>query len=185
MNAAGSRISVIAGLLLGLAGSACTGKHDRITVQNEGEDTAPRLASTVPMNDPKTAAQLLSGFYPIENNAWRWTAGKFSVRLRTPPGAGQSGAGQTGAALSFSFTIPDAAIKKFKSMTLAASVNGMALKSATYSAPGANVFSADVPTSMLAADSVTVDFALDKTMRPDGDARDLGVIAGSVGLVAK
>jgi hypothetical protein len=167
-------------LLLGLAGSACSGKHDPINVQNENEDTAPRLASIVPTSDPKAAGQLLSGFYSIEDNAWRWTAGKFSVRLRTPPGAQQSGAG-----LSFSFTIADAAIKKLKNMTLAASINGMALKSATYTAPGTYVFSADVPASLLAADSVQVDFALDKTWQPDGDARGLGVIAVSVSLVGK
>jgi hypothetical protein len=107
------------------------------------------------MNDSKAAAQLLSGFYSVENNSWRWTAGKFSVRLRTPPGAAQSGA-----ALSFSFTIPDATIQKLKSLALSASINGMALKSATYNAPGANVFSADIPAPMLAAESVTVDFAL-------------------------
>jgi hypothetical protein len=180
-----SRISIIAGLLLALFASACTGKHDRVTVQNEEEDTAPRLASTVPMNDPKAAAQLLTGFYPIENNAWRWTAGKFSVRLRTPPGAGQSGTGQSGAALSFSFAIPDVVIRKDKNITLAASVNGMALKSTTYNAPGTYAFSADVPASALAADNVTVDFALDKTMQPEGDKRELGVIAISVGLSGK
>jgi hypothetical protein len=167
-------------LFLTLAGGACTGKHDRVTVQNEEEGSAPPLASTVAMNDSRAAAQLLSGFYSIENNSWRWTAGKFSVRLRTPPGAGQSGA-----ALSFSFTIPDTTMRKLKSMTLAASVGGMALKSAAYNAPGAQVFSADVPASMLAADSIKVDFALDKTLQPEGDKRELGVIANSVGLVGK
>jgi hypothetical protein len=167
-------------LLLGLAGSACSGKHDRITVQNEDEDTGPRLASTVPMSDPTGAAQLLSGFYSIEGNAWRWTAGKFSVRLRTPPGAGQSGA-----TLSFSFTLPDVVIQKDKNVTLAASINGMALKSATYTTPGTYVFSADVPASALAADNVRIDFALDKAMQPAGDKRELGVIAISVGLVGK
>ena len=30
---------------------------------------------------------------------------------------------------------------------------------------------------MLTGESVKVDFALDKTMRPDGDKRELGVIA--------
>lgn len=167
-------------LVLVLAGSACTGKHDRVTVQNEEEASAPRLASTFPMNDPKAAPQLLSGFYAIEGNAWRWTAGKFSVRLRTPPEAAQSGA-----TLSFSFSIPDPALQKLKSITLAASVNGMALKSATYTAPGDQVFTADIPGSALAAEDVTIDFALDKTMQPDGDLRHLGVIAKSVSLSGK
>jgi hypothetical protein len=133
------------------------------------------------MSDPKTSAQLVSGFYSLENNnAWRWTAGNFSVRLGTPPGAGQSGA-----SLSFSFSVPEAAIRKSKSVALSASINGMALKSMTYNAPGPYVFSADVPASALGGDSVKVDFALDKTMRPVGDARDLGVIAISVGLAGK
>lgn len=170
------KLGVCLTLLLGLAGSACTGKQDRVT----GEPSAARLVSTVSMNDSSAAVQLLSGFYQIENNAWRWTAGKFSVRLPTPPGAGQKGA-----TLSFSFTIPDVVIQKDKNITLAASINGMALKSVTYNAPGAYVFSADVPASQPTAESVTVDFALDKTMQPDGDKRELGVIAASVGISAR
>jgi len=167
-------------LLLTLSSVACTGKHGRVTVQNEEPDTGPRMASTVQMNDPHATAQLLSGFYAVENNMWRWTAGKFSVQLRTPPAA------QSGATLALSFTIPDAIVQKLKNIRVTASINGMELKSQAYDTPGPYVFSADVPASLLTGESVKVDFAVDQTMRPDGgDKRDLAIIANSVGISPK
>jgi hypothetical protein len=164
---------------MALLGASCKGRHSRVTVQNE-EDAVPLQSSTVRTGDPKAGAQLLSGFYSIEGNAWRWTAGRFSVLLRTPPGAGQRGG-----TLAFAFTIPDQTVQKLGNITLTASINGMSLKSAEYHAPGAYIFNADVPASLFAADSVKVDFALDKTMRPDNDSRDLGVVATSVSVSAK
>jgi len=172
-----------AGLLLAalaLAGAGCEGKHHEVTVQNEEADTAPRLLSTVRMNDAKADTQLLTGFYPVEGGAWRWTAGRFSVLLMTP-----AGAAQRGAAVTLSFTIPDIVIQKVKSLTLSASVNGMVLKSATYNAAGANDFTADVPASALTTDSVKIDFALDKVLPPGVDKRELGIIATSVGIAGK
>jgi hypothetical protein len=167
-------------LLLILTSTACTGKHSRVTVQNEEPDTGPRLASTVQMNDPHAAAQLLSGFYAVENNMWRWTAGKFSVQLRTPLAA------QNGAAVTLSFTIPDVIVQKLKNIKLTASIAGMELKSQQYDTPGPYIFSADVPASLLTGESVNVDFAVDKTLRPDGgDKRDLAIIVNSVALSPK
>ena len=180
INAAGSRMYVISALLLALAGSACKGKHDRVSVVNEEEDTGPRVMSTVRMNDAKAAAQLLTGFYPIESGSWRWTAGKFSVLLRTPPGAAQRGA-----TLTFAFTIPDVVIQKLSDVTLTASLNDKALNSAQYKAGGANVFTADVPPAALTTESVKIDFALDKSLPPGVDKRELGIIATSVGLAGK
>jgi hypothetical protein len=155
---------------------ACTGKHNQV-VQNEEQDTGPHLTSTLRMGDPKAATQLVSGFYGIENNMWRWTAGKFSTLLQTPAGAAQNGA-----TLTFTFTVPDVVIQKLKTVTLTASINGMALKSAEYNAAGAYTFSADVPASALKAEAVKVDFALDKSLPPDVDKRELGLIATAVAL---
>jgi hypothetical protein len=166
-------------LLLALTIAACTGKHSRVTVQNEEPDTGPRMASTVQMNDPHAAAQLLSGFYAVENNMWRWTAGKFSVQLRTPLAA------QNGATLTLSFTIPDVIVQKLKNIRVTASINGMELKSQQYDTAGPYTLSADVPAALLTGESVKADFTVDKTMRPDGDARDLGLIANSVAISPK
>jgi hypothetical protein len=166
-------------LLLTLTGAACKGKQSRVSVQNEEPDAGPRVMSTVQMNDPHAATQLLSGFYAVENNMWRWTGGKFSVLLRTPPLA------QNGATVSLSFTIPDVIIQKLKNIRISASIKGMELKSQAYDTAGPYVFSADVPASLLTGESVNVDFAVDKTMRPDVDKRDLGIIANSVGITPK
>jgi hypothetical protein len=170
---------ILAALLLALTMAACTGKRNGVTGQNEPDSRAP-LLSNVAVNDPNAGAQLLSGFYAVENNAWRWTAGTFSVLLKTPPGAGQRGA-----TLTVSLSIPDGVIQKLKDDGITASINGTALKSEKYNMPGPYVFSADVPAAMLTADSVKVDFTVDRTMRPDGDKRDLGIIANSVNITSK
>ena len=178
-RASARRLALLIVLLLALTGAACKGKHSRVTVQNEEPDTGPRVASTVRMNDPHAAAQLLSGFYAVENNMWRWTAGKFSVQLRTPLAA------PNGATLTLSFTIPDVIVQKLKNIKVTASINGMELKSQSYDTAGPYTLSADVPASLLTGESLKADFTVDKTMRPDGDVRDLGIIANSVAISPK
>jgi hypothetical protein len=174
------RYILLATLPLMLTGVGCKGKHNRVTVQNEEPDPGPRILSIVSMNDAKAGAQLLSGFYSIENNSWRWTGQRFSVLLRTPVGAAQRGA-----ALTFAFTVPDLVVQKLRSITLTASVNGMTLTSADYKAAGAFVFSTEVPASLLTTDTVKVDFALDKSLPPEIDKRELGIIASSVGITSR
>ncbi|HVW86752.1 MAG TPA: hypothetical protein VHB50_18835 [Bryobacteraceae bacterium] len=164
-----------------LSSGACRGKHHRTTVQNDESEGGPQIAAVVRTNDPATSAQLLSGFYGVEGGAWRWTAGKFSVLLRSPLGGAQRGA-----TLHFAFTIPDVAIEKLKTITLTASAGGTKLKSESYSKPGPYTFTADVPARMLAADSIRVDFELDKSI-PAGavDQRELGVIAAAISIEAQ
>ena len=163
---------------MALTGAACRDKQNQVTSPNETD--AGFSAVIVRMNDPRASAQLLSGFYAIENNAWRWTAGKFSVLLRAPPAAAQSGA-----TLTLKFAVPEAAIQKLGAVTLTASINGVALQSTRYDDAAAYTFTADVPPSMLTAESVKIDFALDKSFHADGDVRELGIIAASAGLTDK
>jgi hypothetical protein len=132
------------------------------------------------MNDPKASTQMLNGFYGLENNTWRWTSGKFSVLLRTPPGAAAQGG-----VVTFAFSLPDVTMQKLKTISITALVNGTKLKSAEYDKPGANIFTADVPSALLTGDSVRVDFALDKTISPGVDQRELGVVATSIGISGK
>jgi hypothetical protein len=163
--------------LLALATASCRGRHSRLTVQNEEPDAGQRMESTVRMGDPGAAGQLLSGFWAMEDNSWRWTARRFSIQLRTPPAAAQ-----LGGALTLELTIPEVVIRKLRNITITASINGAALKSAEFESPGPYVFAADVPASMLTADSVKVDFALDKSVPPGADKRELGIIAKSVSI---
>jgi hypothetical protein len=74
---------------------------------------------------------------------------------------------------------------KLKSVKLTASINGTALKSDEYDKAGPQTFNADVPGSLLAANSVKIDFTLDKSIPPGIDKRELGVVATSIGLVPK
>jgi len=173
---------VLVAVCLAVAAIACKSERSRVTVQNEEPPPESHLLSTIPMNNAAAAPQLLSGFYAVENNMWRWTAGKFSVRLGVPPAAAQSGV-----TVALSFVIPDAAIRKLQKITIAASAGGMQLNSQSYDTAGPYVFNADIPAGpLLNSESVTVDFTVDKTFRPDGgDRRDLAIIANSVSLAAK
>ena len=124
---------------------------------------------------------MLSGFYGVEQNAWRWTAGKFSVVLRAPRTAAAKGA-----TLQFKFTVPEVAIAKLKALSLSASVNGTALTPESYTQPGEFIYTRDVPANLLAGESAKVDFSLDKTMPPTAsDKRELGVVVTTVGLDPK
>src|ERR1035437_8355315 len=97
-----------AGLLL--AGPASK-RRSRVKIAQTGED-GPPLATTVHGPDPRSAPQLVSGFYDVEQNAWRWTAGKFSVILRVPRGADRKGA-----LLHLKFSLPEAVIEGLKSVS--------------------------------------------------------------------
>lgn len=167
------------GLALALTLFSCSGRHNSVENEEPSANNAP-LASTLRMGDAAVAGQLLNGFYGIENNTWRWTSKRFSVLLGTPPGAGQNGA-----TLSFAFTVADAVFQKTGPVTLTASINGTTLKSQAYNTSGSYTLSADVPASLLTTDSVKIDFALDKSIRPDQDKRELGVIANSASLASK
>jgi len=172
-------VAAAAILILSLAFTplACK-RHKR--VQTTEEEGAP-LASIVHVADPQAASQLLSGFYGVEQNSWRWTAGKFSVVLH-PPRTGAS----KGATLQLKFTVPEVLITKLQAISLSAAVNGMPLSPESYTQPGQFTFSRDVPANLLGSDSVKVDFSLDKTLPPTAtDQRELGVVVTTVGFEAK
>ena len=168
---------------LTLAPFACKRKVEQ-TVQTptvEEEAAAPRMASTVRMNDPQVASQLGAGFYPVEGNAWRWAARQFSVTLRPPDGAAQKGC-----VLELDLTVPDPVIDKLHSVTLTGVVEGNKLAPETYSKSGAYSYKRDVTPSMITGDSVKVDFSLDKAMAPSGaERRELGVVVNAVSLGPK
>jgi hypothetical protein len=166
---------------LALTAVACKSERSPANVRNE--EPAPgtqQLLSTVAMGDKAAASQLLSGFSTIENNSWRWTAGRFSVLLRTPPGA------VNGATVALSFTIPDVIIQNLKKIQLTVSAGGTYLKAQEYDTPGTYILSADVPPGpQLQADTIQVDFAADKTYSAPGDKRELAIVANSVSIKPK
>ena len=165
-------VALLAAVLWAPAG--CHKKKGAEAAVEEGS----RTATMVTLGDPKSAPQLVSGFYDIEGGAWRWAGKQFTVELGVPFGAGQKGA-----ALELNFTVPDVVIAKSKTVTLAASVDGNALPPETYSQPGQYTYSRNIPPALLHAATAKVTFTLDKTIQPGGgDQRDLGIVAASIGL---
>jgi hypothetical protein len=164
----------LSGVLLVLALVAGTGGCKR----HRADDTFPRFRSIIVMSDPRSAAQLLSGFHSVEAGAWRWTERRFSVSLARPPKTGQNGA-----TLSVKLTVPPVSIEQLKSLQLTAVVSGSALDPETYTAPGDYVYRRAVPASLLGSDPVRVDFSLDKAIPPGNpDVRELGVVVLAIGL---
>jgi hypothetical protein len=142
---------------------------------------ARRIPISVTMGDPRAAQQLVSGFYDIEDGAWRWTGKQFVVELGTP-----SGAAGRGATLELRFSVPPPVLEKNQAVTLGASVDGNVLPRQTFTQPGEAVYKQDVPEALLGGESVKVAFEVEKAFEPGGaDQRQLGVIAMSASLVRK
>jgi hypothetical protein len=130
--------------------------------------------------DPIAAPQFGPGVYAVENGAWRWAAGKFTVVLRPPEASGR-----TGARLELKFMLPAAVAGRTGPVELHATIGGLGLSSQTY-AEGAHVYSRDVPAGVFQGDRVTVEFAANKALPPSAaDKRELALILTSVGLVPK
>jgi len=170
---------LLAALAACLALAGCRSKQ-KVQVQAT-EEEAPSLASTVHVADPRISSQLISGFYGIEGDSWRWTAGKFTVLLRPPRTAAQKGA-----VLQLKFALPEPVIGKLKTVSLGATINGTALPPQTYTQSGEYTYSRDVPPNLLGGEAVKVEFALDKALPPSGsDQRELGLVVSAVGFDPK
>lgn len=136
------------------------------------------MASAIPMNSNAFTSQLLSGFYPVEGNAWRWTAKTFSVALKPPAGSERNGA-----AVQLNLFLPGEHSAPADRLTVHADVDGFALPSYTFSAGGAQTYTARIPAKHLNSDAVCITFQLNKSaVTSSKDSRELGAIATSVSL---
>ena len=135
----------------------------------------PARVSWMELGEKAVASRLLKGFHNPEP-AWRWTEQVFAVSLDPPAGHQQI-------FLELYFGLAEAYMKQLGSVTLTARVNGVEVGSETYTRNGQFVFSKPVPPEVLKGGSATVEFALDKAVRPDGpNGAQLGLVAASVGL---
>jgi hypothetical protein len=138
-------------------------------------------ASVVTMADVGTAKQLISGFYQLEGNSWRWTARDFSVGLGPPPGSASKGA-----KLLVRLHIPNPQFEQLGPMTLHASIGGHALDPQVFSEFGNYTYARDIPPELLDTNMVRVNFSLDKCAPPIGPGgRELGIVVGSIGLITE
>jgi hypothetical protein len=165
--------ALAAGVLAG--GWAC----NRATT--EKEENLP-LSSVVAVAAPNAQRQLVSGFWGVENNAWRWTKHNFVVLLMPPPGAAQNGA-----TLELRLAVMDSVIARRQSVTLTATVGDTALPPETYTESGNFLYKRDVPAAAFAAgSSVKVAFSTDNFLRAgEVEGRELALVVHSAGLLAK
>jgi hypothetical protein len=179
-SAALPRLILIVPLLLSASfATGCKSREPDLAAYTEEEAASPpRAAAGIQVADPRAAPQLVSGWWDVEDHAWRWTARKFAAVLRTPIGAARHGA-----TLRFRFTLPDVVFSHFKSVTLSASVKGRPLAPETYRRPGAATYAREIPADLFSEPSVRIDFGLDNAFSPgNGDPRELGLIAHRLGL---
>ena len=164
--------------MAGLGGS-CKAKR-RVRVETVEEEAGP-MASFIRMSEPKTAVQLVRGFYGLEQGAWRWTKGEFSVTVRPPAAAAQNGA-----RLEAKITVPEAIIVKLGQTTLHCVVNGHVVEPEKIEKAGDLIYKRDIPASVLGGEAVTFDFRLDKFLAAGQvEERELGLIVTTVGLLKK
>ena len=139
------------------------------------------LVSVVNVADPRAGPQLISGFYGVEQDAWRWTMKKFGVTLRPPARAAQNGA-----TLEVKLNVPQALLDRVGAVSLRAAVRGVALAPETFSKSGGASYAREVPASALAGDEVPIQFDADKALPPEGqDRRELALIVTTIGLLPK
>lgn len=149
--------------------------------RNRSSGQAQLLASTIYAGDPNVASHFASGFYGVEENAWRWTGKQFAVDLSPPLHSDQKGA-----QLVMKLAVPDAVIQKLGSVQLSAAIQGYKLEPQIYTKSGQYTYTRDVPADRLQSDAIRIDFAVDHTLAPtSSDVRELGIIVSEVGLVAK
>lgn len=167
---------LLAILLLGAP--ACKRVHHpnpEATIEEESD-----LASAILMSQPRDTSQLLTGFYDLEQGAWRWTARQFSVSLAPPaPRAERPGR------LEFRFTVPDIAAADLKGVKIQATVEGRSLGAFQSTQPGEQIATFEIPKELMKADALIIDFALDKTIpHRESETRELGLIAIDFRIVA-
>ena len=138
------------------------------------------MAGTVRMADPATAGQLIRGFYSLEQNSWRWTAGKFTVALKPPAEARDKGAW-----LVLNFVIPDVAFRRLKGVTISAVSDGATISPESFTTPGKHEYRAAMPKETIAKDVAEVNFSLNRFLPASEYGRELGIVVTSVGLESK
>lgn len=172
------RIAVLV-LLAGVMIAGCKRtRHPKpsATIEEDAE-----LASTISVAEPRDASQLLSGFYSLEQNAWRWSMKKFAVSL-APPTNGP----RRGAVLELHCSLPDAVAGKLLGVSVTPVVGSVKLAPVQIRKAGDQVLKFDVPPEALKQDAVVVQFELDKAIEPgEGYARELGLVVLSIGFVSK
>ncbi len=142
-----------------------TGAIDRVRAELVLE-RKPTLAY-LPMNAPGADNQIVSGVYQLEENRFRWMAGRAVFLMRLPPAP---------TPLVVEFVIPEAAPARRVTLYL----NDLQVGIRDCAGPGA--YRLDSAPVKAKGDSATVAVAVDRTFTVPGDRRNLGIVLSAIGF---
>jgi len=133
------------------------------------------------MADPEITGQLITGFYPIEENSWRWVKRSFSVGLKPPENARRNGG-----RLTVHLYLPMEEIRDAGAVTLSASVDGKSIGRQVFAEAGRFDFVQDLSAEDLDTNILPVQFRFDKSIPPGlGEKRELAGVITGISLVAR
>jgi len=116
------------------------------------------------------SVKLLEGWYPLEQNSFRWTSRRFSVELR-------KALSMDARKLRFTFHLPEAVVQASGPITIRAEVNGEKFSTATFSTQGEHNYTVDLGRRISKNGPVKIDFSVDKALPAgDLDTRELALI---------
>jgi len=140
---------------------------DRVTLSTVVERKPAR--SFLRMDDPEAPTQIVTGVYQLEENAWRWTAGKAILLLKAPPAPSR---------LEAEFRVHDLGA----GMRVRMLADGRLVAEQTY-ARGGQYKLGPAGTVTAQGTSTAVTLVADPPIRAPGDSRELGIVLLSVGYV--
>jgi hypothetical protein len=114
---------------------------------------------------PRYSVKLLEGWYPLEQNSFRWTKRRFRIQINRPHLIKFS-------TLTFNFRVPTPS-----PVTLSAAVNGVSMPPATYDSEGDQSYCLQLAREALDASEIRVDFTVDRCLPARAfDARELALL---------
>ena len=142
----------------------------------------PEMLSYLQLGDIRSRAQLVSGWYAIEDGAWRWMAPEAEATLRPLPDQ----------AVQFELQLffpPDFMRRAGSAVTVSVILNGKPFTSAMYFEPGGHTLAKRIPPELLGElftwPTTHVSIRVNPYIPPSAtDQRALGVVVQGLGFVA-
>jgi len=138
----------------------------------------PELLSYLHLGDIRSRAQLISGWYTIEDGAWRWMAPEAEATLRPLPDQ----------AVQFELQLffpPDFMRRAGSPVNVSVMLNGKPFTSAMYFEPGGHRLAKLVPRELLTWPTTRVSISVNPSIPPSAtDQRALGAVVQALGFVA-
>ncbi|MGB7762165.1 MAG: hypothetical protein WBL61_20195 [Bryobacteraceae bacterium] len=142
----------------------------------------PEMLSHLNLGDTRSRAQLLSGWYTIEDGSWRWMAPEAKATLRPLPDP----------AVQFELQLffpPDFMRRAGSPVTVSVMLNGKPFTSAFYYEPGGHRLAKPIPRELLGelltCPTTTVTIRVNPYIPPSAtDQRALGAVVQGLGFMA-